>query len=582
VGTLANLTVTNPITGSVTGSSGSTTGNAATATALQTARTINGVSFNGTADITVAAAAGTLTGTTLASNVVSSSLTSVGTLSTLTVNGTTNLASTSGNVGIGGSLGTTPTLNKAVYLQSNTNNDVIGYSLYVNDGVNNRRGSMFLDDAAGVWGWDTTASSGLPDYVWRSGAAERMRLSSSGVLLVNDTNARTGNRLLVNDVNGYLSYGAPSVGSGRMQYEGGPGNVFNIEVVNTTGAIAFRLEGGSGIVERARIDSAGNLGLGVTPSAWSSVYRAAQFGSGASISGRIDTVDWVEVMSNARRDGTGTWNYLATAASSRYLQTSGTHSWHIAPSGTAGNTISFTQAMTLDASGNLGVGTTSPGARLDVSGADGVRARVVATSSGTSGIILSSAGATAWTIKAGNGDSSLRFEQDGVNRWAFASGGNLIASADNTYDIGLSGANRPRNMYVAGTGNFGNSLRVIGEASVIGGGTADGIVISPRAAGTGTKLVSVNNNNTVYTPATLTGSIVVFETNGETERARIDTSGNVLIGMTATATSSAKTLHLGNATVPTANPTGGGVLYVEAGALKFRGSSGTITTIANA
>jgi hypothetical protein len=37
-----------------TGSSGSTTGNAATATALQTARTINGVSFNGTANITVA------------------------------------------------------------------------------------------------------------------------------------------------------------------------------------------------------------------------------------------------------------------------------------------------------------------------------------------------------------------------------------------------------------------------------------------------------------------------------------------------------------------------------------------------
>jgi hypothetical protein len=35
-------------------------------------------------------------------------------------------------------------------------------------------------------------------------------------------------------------------------------------------------------------------------------------------------------------------------------------------------------------------------------------------------------------------------------------------------------------------------------------------------------------------------------------------------------------------TVPTTNPTGGGILYVEAGALKYRGSSGTVTTIANA
>ena len=42
-------------------------------------------------------------------------------------------------------------------------------------------------------------------------------------------------------------------------------------------------------------------------------------------------------------------------------------------------------------------------------------------------------------------------------------------------------------------------------------------------------------------------------------------------------------MAIGNAgTVPNANPTGGGVLYVEAGALKYRGSSGTITTIANA
>jgi len=42
-------------------------------------------------------------------------------------------------------------------------------------------------------------------------------------------------------------------------------------------------------------------------------------------------------------------------------------------------------------------------------------------------------------------------------------------------------------------------------------------------------------------------------------------------------------LFVGNATtVPTTNPTGGGILYVEAGALKYRGSSGTVTTIANA
>lgn len=85
--------LTGNVTGNCTGSSGSTTGNAATATALQTARAINGTNFDGTAAITVAAAAGTLTGGTLASGVTASSLTSVGalaspTLTTPVINGT--------------------------------------------------------------------------------------------------------------------------------------------------------------------------------------------------------------------------------------------------------------------------------------------------------------------------------------------------------------------------------------------------------------------------------------------------------------------------------------------------------------
>jgi len=93
------------------------TGNATTATTLQTARNINGVSFNGSANITVTAAADTLTGVTLKSTVVNSSLTSVGTLTGLTSSGavsitdTTNSANTttgalkvSGGVGVAGNI----------------------------------------------------------------------------------------------------------------------------------------------------------------------------------------------------------------------------------------------------------------------------------------------------------------------------------------------------------------------------------------------------------------------------------------------------------------------------------------------
>ena len=82
--------LTGNVTGNVSGSSGSTTGNAATAAALQFPHTINGVSFDGSANIIVPASAVTLTGTALASNVLASSLTSVGTLANLSVTNTIN------------------------------------------------------------------------------------------------------------------------------------------------------------------------------------------------------------------------------------------------------------------------------------------------------------------------------------------------------------------------------------------------------------------------------------------------------------------------------------------------------------
>ncbi len=73
------------VSGTNTGDQTTITGNAGTATKLATARKINTVDFDGSADITVTAAAGTLTGTSLNSTVTGSSLTSVGTLTNLTV-----------------------------------------------------------------------------------------------------------------------------------------------------------------------------------------------------------------------------------------------------------------------------------------------------------------------------------------------------------------------------------------------------------------------------------------------------------------------------------------------------------------
>jgi len=66
-----------------------------------------------------------------------------------------------------------------------------------------------------------------------------------------------------------------------------------------------------------------------------------------------------------------------------------------------------------------------------------------------------------------------------------------------------------------------------------------------------------------------------------TQAMTLDVLGNLLVGLTAAGTTAAKTIQIADGTAPTGNVTGG-QLYVEAGALKYRGSSGTVTTIANA
>jgi hypothetical protein len=109
-----------------------------------------------------------------------------------------------------------------------------------------------------------------------------------------------------------------------------------------------------------RLDSSGNLGLGVTPSAWvEGVGLNVGSGRGGSIFTETVNFGFTTFNANAFYSSTSTWKYVTSNAASRYQQLNGVHSWYTASSGTAGNAISFTQAMTLDASGKFMVGTTS-------------------------------------------------------------------------------------------------------------------------------------------------------------------------------------------------------------------------------
>jgi hypothetical protein len=82
---------------------------------------------------------------------------------------------------------------------------------------------------------------------------------------------------------------------------------------------------------------------------------------------------------------------------------------------------------------------------------------------------------------------------------------------------------------------------------------------------------TTNGTFVIGTGATLTTSRLIIA------------DGNLNIGLMTNAPtygSGAKVVFISNATTaPTTNPTGGGLLYVEAGALKYRGTGGTVTTL---
>jgi hypothetical protein len=107
----------------------------------------------------------------------------------------------------------------------------------------------------------------------------------------------------------------------------------------------------------AVIDANQNVGVGVTPSAWGSGRRSLSV-AGSTANYFIGANANPTVFgANTFHDGSDN-KYIATGYANLYLQSSGQHLWYNAASGTAGNNITFTQAMTLDTNGKLTIART--------------------------------------------------------------------------------------------------------------------------------------------------------------------------------------------------------------------------------
>ena len=118
--------------------------------------------------------------------------------------------------------------------------------------------------------------------------------------------------------------------------------------------------GSGGINDRVILDTSGNVGIGVTPSAWGSDTKAIQM-AGSAYSAVAASARLLN-LTNCYWDGTN-FRFTGNGTAQQFRISAGTSQfeWHLGASGTTGNIVSFTQAMTLDASGNLLVGLATAG-----------------------------------------------------------------------------------------------------------------------------------------------------------------------------------------------------------------------------
>jgi hypothetical protein len=290
------------------------------------------------------------------------------------------------NLGIGGaSAGAALSVTKAKATaqftsSTGTNGTYIAFS---NTGGNNyvgsdsSTGSEFLGAPYSL----NLVTGGAYPILFGIGNTEQMRLTSTGLgigtsspsrkLEVHGTPATIGGAgtgVLATFVNNSTAYNAsPTSAISLWNKINSGGSTFPSAVLqagkenatdgNYAGYMSFiTINSGGDPYERMRLDSVGNLGLGVTPSAWSGLKAFEIAGTGSSLSSASNNNMFLSA--NAWYNGTN-WRYGITAAASQYQSFSGQHAWYTAPSGTAGNAITFTQALTLDSSGNLLVGQTS-------------------------------------------------------------------------------------------------------------------------------------------------------------------------------------------------------------------------------
>ncbi|MDP3650909.1 MAG: tail fiber domain-containing protein [Rhodoferax sp.] len=224
---------------------------------------------------------------------------------------------------------------------------------------NNGTGSYWYNPGTTTWFSWRHVSTGL-FALTSSGGGQILGVSDAGLAVTGALSA-SGHYEIPNG--GSYSVSVPSIFQigGVVQFSGGSGG--------------FAWNNTANSVSHMALDANGNLGLGVTPSAWGSNRTGLDLGTLPHIVAQGTNM---EIGTNYYHNGTN-YVYKVSNAATLYTQYVDTHAWYTAPTGTAGGLVTFAEAMRLTNTGLTVTGTL-------VSAGSGKQVAITASSAGAQSI----------------------------------------------------------------------------------------------------------------------------------------------------------------------------------------------------
>ena len=360
--------------------------------------------------------------------------------------------------------------NKNFVVGSTTNAQEVATTLNVMEGTNNRRVKFFLDDDDGVFGIDSTASTGVAPFVIRMAQSEKLRIDQSGnvgigttpeeIFHIKGSSETTGSRdgvlLQHSTASNAADNGLPLVWSGYISASNTNYGLASIcgrkeNSTDNNGAAYLQFGTGNGagaIAEKMRIDSNGNVGIGTSSP-----------GALLHLSGTNPFIRFTDTVDSSH------YAHIGHSDTSVFVLDADAANAH-ADSGIEFK-VDNSSVMFLKNGGNVGIGTTSPDTELHVKGVGAILKLETTATTGTGYMTFNDADEEKVFIGLGSSaddslsiwlrqNSNIRFATNNTERVRIDSSGRLlIGSTTGDFPLDVNGAAR-----IAGIFYMANDQRI--------------------------------------------------------------------------------------------------------------------------